>query len=103
MLMTCWIVIPTVTRIYDSGSSSTGNLVDKHLTLERPSGNDLKSTDTSPIKATMLALDVTKANEITIENSKTGKLDKFPGKYHVPSVKSRSKINYLELGRVLSL
>ncbi len=60
--MTCWIVIPTVTRIYDSGSSSTGNLVDKHLTLEQPSGNDLKSTDTCPIKATMLALDVTKAN-----------------------------------------
>jgi hypothetical protein len=34
----------------------------------------LKSTDTCPIKATELALDVIRANEIAIENSKTGKV-----------------------------
>jgi len=34
----------------------------------------LKSTDTRPIKATKLALDIIKANEIAIENSKTGKV-----------------------------
>ena len=37
-------------------------------------GIDLKSTDTRPIKATKLALDVIRANEIAIENSKTGKV-----------------------------
>ena len=31
-------------------------------------------TDTRPIKATKLALDTIKANEIAIENSKTGKV-----------------------------
>jgi hypothetical protein len=35
---------------------------------------DLKSTDTHPIKATKLALDIIRANEIAIENSKTGKV-----------------------------
>ncbi len=45
-----------------------------------PAGTDLgvkllKSTDTRPIKATKLALDVIRANEITIENSKTGKVN----------------------------
>ena len=49
----------------DNGSGSTGNLVDKRLKLEQPSGIDLKSTDTHPIKA---------ANEIAIETSRTGKL-----------------------------
>ena len=34
----------------------------------------LKSTDTRPIKATKLALDTIRANEIAIENSKTGKV-----------------------------
>ena len=48
--------------------------VDKHLKLEQPSGIDLKSTDTHPIKATKLALDIIRANEIAIENSKTGKV-----------------------------
>jgi hypothetical protein len=47
-----------------------GLQVDKHLKLEQPTGIDLKSTDTRPIKATKLALDVIRANEITIENSK---------------------------------
>ncbi len=37
-------------------------------------GIDLKSTDTCLIKATKLALDIIRANEIAIENSKTGKV-----------------------------
>jgi hypothetical protein len=37
-------------------------------------GIHLKSTDTRPIKATKLALDTIKANEIAIENSITGKV-----------------------------
>jgi hypothetical protein len=51
-----------------------GNLVDKGLKLDQPSGIDLVSTDTRPIKATKLALDTIRANEIAIENSKTGKV-----------------------------
>ena len=58
----------------DNGSGSTGNLVDKCFKLEQPSGIDLKSTDTCPIKATKLVLDIIKANEIAIENAKTGKV-----------------------------
>ena len=58
----------------DTGSSSTGSLVDKRIKLEQPSGIQLKSTDTRPIKATKLALDTIRANEIAIENSKTGKV-----------------------------
>jgi len=58
----------------DTGSSSTGSLVDKRIKLEQPSGVQLKSTDTHPIKATKLALDTIRANEIAIENSKTGKV-----------------------------
>jgi hypothetical protein len=50
-----------------------GLQVDKHLKLEQPMGIDLKSIDTCLSKATKLALDVIRANEITIENSKTGK------------------------------
>ncbi len=34
----------------------------------------MNSTDTRPIKATKLALDFIRANEIAIENSKTGKV-----------------------------
>jgi hypothetical protein len=48
--------------------------VEKHLKLEQPTGIDLKSTDTRPIKATKLALDVIRANKIAIKNSKTGKV-----------------------------
>ena len=51
-----------------------GSRVDKHLKLEQPSGIDLKSTNTRPIKATKLALDIIRANGIAIENSKTGKV-----------------------------
>ena len=53
---------------------STCNLVDKRLKLNHPSGIHLKSTDTRPIKATKLAPDIIRANEIAIENSKTGKV-----------------------------
>jgi hypothetical protein len=48
--------------------------VDKRLKLEQPTGIDLNSTDTRLIKATKLALDVIRANEIAIENSKTSKV-----------------------------
>ena len=51
-----------------------GNLVDKRIKLVQPSGIQLKSTDTRPIKATKLALDTIRANETAIENSKTGKV-----------------------------
>jgi hypothetical protein len=67
--MTHWILIPT-----DIRSGSTGIPVDKRLKLEQPSGIHLKPTDTRPIKATKLALDTIRANEIAIENSKTGKV-----------------------------
>ena len=51
-----------------------GLQVDKCLKLEQPLGIDLKSTDTRPIKATKLALDIIRANKIAIKNSKTGKV-----------------------------
>jgi hypothetical protein len=51
-----------------------GRPVEKRLKLIQPLGIHLKSTDTRPIKATKLALDTIRANEITIENSKTGKV-----------------------------
>jgi len=51
-----------------------GRPVDKCLKLVQPSCVQLKSTDTRPIKATKLALDTFRANEIAIENSKTGKV-----------------------------
>ncbi len=47
-----------------------GSLVDKHLKLEQP---NLESIDTRPIKATKLSVHVSKANEIAIKTSKTGK------------------------------
>ncbi len=50
-----------------------------HLKLEQPTGIDSKSTDTRPIKATKLALDFIRANEIAIENSKTGKVTEVFG------------------------
>jgi hypothetical protein len=48
-----------------------GSLIDKCPKLEQP---NLESTDTLPIKATKLAIDISKANEIAIETSKTGKV-----------------------------
>jgi hypothetical protein len=53
-------------------------------------GIDLKSTDTRPIKATKLALDVIRANEIAIENSNSKLLIK-PNKW-LNSKKKRSKM-----------
>jgi hypothetical protein len=47
--------------------------------LNQPSGIHLKPTDTRPIKATKLALDTIRANEIAIENSKTGKVTAVVG------------------------
>jgi hypothetical protein len=63
------ILIPT-----DIRSGRTGKLVEKRLKLEQPSGIHLKPTDTRPIKATKLALDTIRANEIAIENFKTGRV-----------------------------
>jgi len=51
-----------------------GRPVEKRIKLVQPSGIHLESTDTRPIKATKLALDTIRANEIAIENSKTGKV-----------------------------
>jgi hypothetical protein len=48
--------------------------VDKRLKLDQPPGIYLKSTDTRPIKATKLAPDTIRANEIVIESFKTGKV-----------------------------
>ena len=72
--MTRRIVIPIVIRIVGPVSSSTGKSVDKRLKIDKPSGIHLDSTDTRPIKATKLALDTIRANEIAIEKSKTGKV-----------------------------
>ena len=54
----------------DNASGSTGNQVDKHLKLDKPTGIDLVVTDTRLIKATNLALDITKANEFVIKTPK---------------------------------
>jgi hypothetical protein len=51
-----------------------GRPVDKRLKIDQPSGIHLDSTDIRPIKATKLALDTIRANEIAIENSKTGRV-----------------------------
>ena len=48
-----------------------GSLANELLKLDQP---NLESIDTHPIKATKLAIDVSKANEIAIETSKTGKV-----------------------------
>jgi hypothetical protein len=59
---------------HDKGSSRMGNPVDMRLKSKQPTGVDLKSTDTRPIKATKLALDTIRANENAIKNAKTGKV-----------------------------
>ena len=51
-----------------------GKQMEKHRKLDKPSGIDLLSTDTRPIKATKLAMYTNRDNEIAIENSKTGKV-----------------------------
>ncbi len=65
--------------------------VEKHLILEQPTGIDLKSTYTRPIKATKLALDIIRANEIAIENSKTGKMTAVVAILKVLGDKSNSR------------
>jgi hypothetical protein len=42
--------------------------------LDKPTGTDLISSDTRPIKATRTALNIIKANKKLIKNSKTGKV-----------------------------
>ncbi len=54
-------------------------------------GKDLKSTDTHPIKATKLALNIIRANEIAIENSKTGKVTAVAAILKVFGDKSNSR------------
>jgi hypothetical protein len=68
-----------------------GLQVDKRLKLEQPMGIDLKSTDTHSIKATKLALDVIWANEIAIENSKTGKVTAVVAILKILGDKSKSR------------
>ena len=52
-----------------------GRSVEKCIKLVQPSGIQLEPTDhTRPIKATKLALNTIRANEIAIDNSKTGKV-----------------------------
>ncbi len=78
-----------------------GSLADKRLKLDQP---NLESIDTRPIKATKLAIDVSKANKIAIETSKTGKVtavvailkvfgDKFNNSRNANPGKSLSKPN----------
>ncbi len=49
-----------------------GSGMDKRLKLDQP---NLESIDTLLIKATKLAIDVSKANKIAIEISNTGKVN----------------------------
>jgi len=51
-----------------------GSWLDKRFKLEQPTGIDLISTDTRPIKTTKLDIYVIKANENANENSKRGKV-----------------------------
>ena len=48
--------------------------VDKRFKLDKPTGIELNSTDTRPIKATRTALNLIKAQQKATENSKTGKV-----------------------------
>jgi hypothetical protein len=74
-----------------------GSQVDKHLKLVQPTSIDLKSTDTRPIKATKLALDVISASEIAIENSKTGKVTAVVAILKVFGDKSNSRNSNLQI------
>ncbi len=51
-----------------------GFRVDKHLKLDKPTGHNYMSSETRPIKVTNLDSGKIRANEIAIENSKTGKV-----------------------------
>jgi hypothetical protein len=48
--------------------------LDKHFKLDKPTGINLTSSDTRPIKATRTALEIITANKKLIKNSKTGKV-----------------------------
>ncbi len=51
-----------------------GFRVDKRLKLDKPAGHNYMSSETRPIKVTSLDSEKIRANEIAIENSKTGKV-----------------------------
>jgi hypothetical protein len=73
VLVSRQIVISTVTiKVY--GSTGNWDPADKLLKLEQPNGIHSISTDTRPIKATKLAPETIRANEITIETPETGKV-----------------------------
>jgi hypothetical protein len=69
--MTCRIVILTVTRIMRPIAHES---VRHALRNGQALGLNLIVTDTHPIKATNLALNITKTYEIVSKNSKTGKM-----------------------------
>ena len=48
--------------------------VDKRFKIGKPTGIELNSTDTRPIKATRTALNIIKAKQKATENSETGKV-----------------------------
>jgi len=73
-------------------------LIDKRPKLEQP---NLESTDTRPIKAIKLALDITRANEIAIETSKTGKVTAVVGMLKVFGDKPNNSRNTYP-GKLLS-
>ena len=66
--MTHRIVIPTVTRVMRPVAWES---VRHELKIRHALGLDLIVTDTRPIKATNLALHITKTNVIVNKNSKT--------------------------------
>ena len=57
---------------YDNSSLSAHS--DKRFKLDKPSGINLTSSNTRLIKATRTALEIIKASEKSIKNSKTGKM-----------------------------
>ncbi len=69
--MTHRTVIPTVTRIMRPVAQES---VRHALKIRQALRLDSIVTDTRPIKATNLALDITKTNEIINKNFKTGKM-----------------------------
>ena len=72
MRVTRQAIARTATRMI--GHSSLSTHLDKRFKLDKPTGTDLISSDTRLIKATRTALNIIKANEKLIENSKTGKV-----------------------------
>ncbi len=56
------------------GSGDTGFSVEKRLKLDRPMGHNYMSSETRPIRVTNVDPETIRANDIAIENSKTGKV-----------------------------